>query len=143
MSVDPTPVFEDFIAKVKAIVAPIQVFEGEVPEDSALPVQNGKLLPYIVVYTGGPIRSGRDHHIVNSRHDTTILFFTVQAHAPRADVARHYKGKIAELAGEKLVNSGELLLSGGTIYSRASNEVRPTTYIDEVAFTTRSNLAWT
>lgn len=142
MALNPTPVFDDFEAKLKALVSPVQVFVAEVPEGDNIPMQGGKSVPFVAMYTGGPIRSGRDHHIVSNKYDTTVLFFTVQVYAPTAQIARYWKGKITELGGVRLVDSGELTLAGGNTYTRASNEVRPTTYIEEVQFTVRSNLNW-
>lgn len=142
MAVNPVPVFDDFEAKIKAVVAPLQVFDAEVPDDKHIPMQDGKMVPFVAMFTGGPIRSGRGHHIVSNKYDTTILFFTVQVYAPRSDIARTYKGRIVELAGTRLVDSGELTLAGGNTFSRASNEVRPTMYVEEVQFTVRSNLSW-
>lgn len=140
MPVNPTQVFEAFDAAVKEVVAPIQVFVAQVPEDANLPIQGGKLLPYVATYSGGPIRAAGGHHIVGSRNDVTVLFWTVQVWAPTIQIARFYKGKITELAGRVLVDSSELVLAGGNTFTRSSNEVRPTQYVEEVQFTTRSNM---
>ena len=138
---DPTPVFDDIETKVREIVGPIQVFVAEVPEDADIPVSNGKPQPFVAVFPGGPIRAARGHHIANSRWDTTILFWTILVSAPRADIARKYKGMLIDgLTGYRPVDSGELVLAGGNTPFRASNEVRPTQYLDEVQFSVRSNL---
>ena len=140
---DPTPVFADVEERIRSIVGPIQVFDSEVPEDKDIPVVNGKPVPFVVLFTGGPIRSYRDRHITNSKNDTTILFFTVQVYAPRVDIANTYKGKIIqELTGYRPVDGGEMILAGGNNWTRASNEIRPTQYIAETGFTVRSNLSW-
>lgn len=144
MALNPTPVFNDFEAKVKALLPGIRVYNAEVPEDAEIPMQNGKSVPFVVIYTGGPIRSGRGKHIVSTRYDTTVLFWTVQVYAPRNDIAENYKGLLVDgMTGVRLVDSGELVLAGGNTFSRASNEVRPTQYIHEVQWNTRSNLSWT
>ena len=140
---DPSPTFEDIKAKLESVVAPLKVYVAEVPEDRDIPVSNGKPLPFVAIYFGGPVRAARDKHITSTRNDTTILWVTIQAYAPRADIARVYKGQIIqELTGYRPVDGGEMTLSGGNTDTRASNEVRPTQYLEEVVFQVRSNLSW-
>ena len=143
MALDPTPVFDDVLARVQSVIGATKVYVAEVPEDKDIPVVNALPVPFVSIYFGGPVRSSRDRHITTSRNDTTVLFFTVQAYAPRADIARTIKGRIIEgLTGYRPVDGGEMILAGGNTCTRASNEVRPTQFLEEVQFTCRSNLSW-
>lgn len=142
MALNPTPAFDAVITRLKTF-QPLPVYESEVPEDTELVVTNGLFQPFLVVYTGGPLRAARDHHLTGTRNDTTILYWTVEAYAPRAADATSIKGSIAPLlTGFVPPDCGELTLEGGMNYSRSSNQVRPTQFIAALGFTARSNLSW-
>lgn len=142
MSADPTPVFDDVINRLRT-QQPLPVFEDEVPEDTDLEVVNGVFRPFIVIYSGGPIRAGSDHHLVSSKYDTTILYWTMEVYAPVASDAKRICGSLIPIfAAYRPVNSGEMMLEGGMTYSRASNTVRPTQYIKSIGWSARSNLSW-
>lgn len=122
---------------------PQQVYVGQVPEDSEIDWNDGLFDPFTIVYFGGPIRTGTDHHLTGTRNDTTFVYCTIEVSAPRADVAGLIKDKIIDLlTGFRPTDCGEMVLEGGGQFSRAANEVRPTVYIESTAFTARSNLSW-
>ena len=143
MSLDTAPIEEDILAVLRT-GTPLRWFDGEAPDDASLPVTNGLFPPYGVVYFGGPVRAAGDHGIVSSRHDTHIVYCTVQINAARSSEAKLVKDQAVNLlAGHKPPDAGEMILEGGVGYSRnATNNELPTVYVREVAFTMRSNLAW-
>lgn len=141
MSLDAKPFRDAVKARLEANFTNTDVYTSEVPEDGDINWNNGLFSPYLVVFFGGPIRSARDKGIVSTRFDTTILYCTVEVYAPVADTAAFLKDKVVDvLTGFRPPDCGEMVLEGGLAYSKASNEVRPTQYIDSTAFTTRGNL---
>ena len=139
--INPTEAFQDVRDELESLG--LAVYHAQVPEYEDLPRSNGVMLPFLVVYNGGPVHGSGSHHIVGTRNDTTVLFWTVSVYAARASEAELYKGKVVNLlAGFRPTDTGELVLTGGMAYSRASNTVRPTLYIEEVSFNARSNLSW-
>lgn len=142
MAIDPSAAWADVIEYLDNNL-PLTVYDSIVPEDADIVLTNGLFNPFVVVYSGGPIRSGTDHHISGSRNDTTVLYWTIAVYAPTADVPGVVAGQILNLlAGYKPPDCGEMLLEGGLSYSRGSNTVRPTQYVREIAFNARSNLSW-
>lgn len=134
----------DVLARIRTANPNAQVFESEVPEDADIPYPNGLFSPFYVVYFGGPIRAARDRGLVSTRNDTTIVYCTVEVYAPKASTAALLKDRLVDLiTGFTPTDCGEMTLEGGLAYSRASNTVRPTQYIDSTSWTTRSNLSWT
>ena len=140
--IDPTQAYEDVIERLRDNLS-IKVYETQVPEDSELEYSNGIPLPFAVVYTGAPTRAARGRHITNSRNDTTLLTWVIATYGARPSEARLYKGQVINLlTGWTPSDCGEMTLDGGWTYSRSSNSVRPTQFIEEVAFMARSNLSW-
>lgn len=143
MSLDPTPVFVAIRDRVQEIMGKTEVYENEIPPDSAIPTNSqGLMKPFVVLYYGGPIRSGRDRSLVTTRRDLILLYITIEVYAPSAQLARELKGKLVEeLTGMRTDDMSELTLSGfGMSQSRASNTVRPTMYIETQAWQCFSNL---
>jgi hypothetical protein len=132
------------LARIVAANSHIPVFTSEVPEDSTIVYTNGLFTPFVVLYFGGPIRAARDHSLVSTRNDMTIVYCTAEVYAPRADTAAVIKDSLIDLlTGYSPTDCGELTLEGGLAYSRASNTVRPTQYIESTAWSARSNLSYT
>lgn len=142
MALDPTPVYKAVEAKVRSATA-APVYISEIPEDESLEyTPDGMLRPFVVLYFGGPIRAANDHSLVSSRNDTTILYFTVECYAGREWDAVKLKGILVDaLCGLTGNDFGELILNGSMSYSRSSNKVRPTLYVESFALTCRSNLS--
>lgn len=139
---DPTAAWSDVVQTLDDEF-PVTIYESQVPEDANIVVTNGLFNPFIVVYSGGPIRSGTDHHITGSRNDTTVLYWTIAIYSPRVDTTNLLAGQVVTLlAGYRPPDCGEMMLDGGLSYERGSNTVRPTQYVREIAFTARSNLSW-
>lgn len=146
MSVDPTAVFEAWEAQIRNSF-PFPVYVSELPEDDELQFDSrGTMTPYIVLSFGGPVRSAGGRGIVSTRRDSQIVFLTVEVYAPTSDIARKLKGKIIDaLLGYRVFSggdqiTGELTFSGGMSYSRSSNTIRPTQYIEAQSFQTVTNL---
>lgn len=147
MSANPTEVFNDWERICKE--SPYAVYVAEIPEDSALGYDEyGTMKPFVVLYFGGPIPSASDRGIVSAKYDTTILHLTVECYAARSGDSRAIKGYfIDKLLGHTSVDdegttlASELSFLASGQYTRASNAVRPTQYIDAVAFECRSNLS--
>lgn len=142
MALDPGPAWADVIS-VLDVALPVIVYDSQAPEDTDLVLTNGLFNPFVVVYSGGPIRSGTDHHITGTRNDTTVLYWTVAVYAPTPAVTDLITGQIINLlTGYKPPDCGEMMLEGGLSYKRGLNAVRPTQYVRETGFTARSNLSW-
>lgn len=146
MSVDPTAVFEDWENHIRNTF-PFKVYISEIPEDESLEYDERNVMrPFIVLSFGGPVASARGKGIVSVRRDPQIVFLTVDMYAPTSDIARKLKGKVINaLLGYRVFSgadqlTGELSFSGGMSYSRASNSVRPTQYIEAQSFQTVTNL---
>lgn len=143
MGLNPTPVFRQIENKIKSLVQ-IPVYVAEIPPDDSLTYDGvtGLMNPFIVLYFGGPIRAAGDHHLNSSRADTTILYVTVECFGARAVDALDIKGLlIDELVDFQGDDFSALILGGSLQYSRSSNTVRPTQYVEAQSFTTRSNLS--
>ena len=143
MSLDPTSVFDSIQAQVQEIVGKTKVYISEIPPDESVPTDSkGMMLPFIVMYFGGPIRSGSDRSLVNTRNDVSLLYVTIEVYAPTANLARSLKGKLVDgLTGFRTDEMSQVTLSGfGMSQSRASNTVRPTQYIETQAWQCYSNL---
>lgn len=141
MSLSTTP-FRTFMENGVGAIG-FKVFIAEVPEDKEIKVTNGLFTPFFAIYFGGPIRAAGDHHIVDSAKDSTIVYCTIEAYAARSSEALEMKNRvITSLTGKRPPDCGQLTLEGGMTYSRATNEVRPTMYIESTVFSTRSNLSW-
>ena len=137
---DPTQAFNDIQDLLST--GPWDVYADEVPEDGTINWKNGLFDPFVVVYFGGPIRSGTDRSLISTRYDSTVLTCTVEVYAPKAQDARSIKGKITDmLTGFRPTDCGELTIALTNQYSRASNNVRPTNYISAVGFSCVSNLS--
>lgn len=143
MSLETAPIEEAIESRLDANMAQ-QIFNSEAPEDAELAIVNGLFKPYLVLYFGGPVRAQGDHHIVSTRHDTTIFYCTVQVNAARYTEARDIKDRVVELlTGFRPPNAGEMILEGGMGYSRnAGSKELPTVYVRETAFTMRANLSF-
>lgn len=142
LALDPMPVYRQVeVVARSSSAAPIYV--AEIPDDDALEyTPDGMLKPFVVLYFGGPIRSAGDHSLVSSRNDTTILYFTVECYAGREWDAVSLKGHFLDvLCGLTGDDFSELILNGSMSYSRSSNKVRPTMYVETFALTCRSNLS--
>lgn len=141
MALSSAPFRDAVKARLEANFPNVDVYVSEVPEDSDINWNNGLFSPYLVIFFGGPIRSARDRGIVSTRNDTTILYCTVEVYAPVFSTAGLLKDKVVDvLTGFRPPDCGEMVLEGGLAYSKASNDVRPTQYVDSTAFTTRGNL---
>lgn len=141
MALSSAPFKADVKAQLQAQFPAMHLYVSEVPEDDQINWNNGLFSPYIVLSFGGPIRSARDKGIVSTKYDTTILYCTVEVYAPRSDDAALIKDDVVKrLTGFRPTDCGEMVLEGGLAYSRASNDVRPTIYVESTAFTTRGNL---
>lgn len=137
MSLDSAPYENDIKATVLAVTP--RVFISEVPSDLPTPQA-----PYVVIYFGGPIRAGRDHHITSTRNDTTISYCTVQVVSETDTSARDVNDLIRNaLVGHRPPDCGEMVLEGGLARSNGTNEVKPTRYYRETGYSFRSNLQFT
>lgn len=142
MALNPGPAWADVKARLESGL-PLTVYDAQAPEDADIVLTNGLFNPFLVLYSGGPIRSGTDHHLVGSRNDTTVLYWTIAVYAPTPDVTDLIVGQILDLmTGYKPPDCGEMLLEGGLSYKRGLNAVRPTQYVREIAYNARSNLSW-
>jgi hypothetical protein len=131
------PYEDDIKATVQGVIS--RVFISEVPGDLPTPA-----FPYVVIYFGGPIRSGRDHHITSTRNDTTISYCTVQVVSETDTSARDVNDRIRNaLVGHRPPDCGEMVLEGGLARSNGTNEVKPTRYYRETGYSFRSNLQFT
>jgi hypothetical protein len=140
--INPTSVFEQIKNAVSDAVG-YSVYVAEIPEDKSLEYyENGLMKPFVVLYFGGPIRASQDHHLNDSSRDTTILYVTVESYAARAWDAVQAKGHLVDvlthITGDNFTRP---VLSGSMSYSRASNTVRPTQYIEAFSIITYSNLS--
>jgi len=139
--INPAPVFQAITEAIKSSVG-YKVYVSEIPADDSLEYyDNGLMKPFAVLYFGGPVRASGDHHLNDSSKDTTILYVTVESYAGRAWDAVQAKGHLVEvitsLRGE---NYTKPVLTGSMSYSRSSNTVRPTQYVESFSVTTYSNL---
>lgn len=136
MTLDTGP-FEDAIkARVQSVTP--RVFVSEVPPDEPTPA-----MPYVILYFGGPIRSGRDHHITSVRNDTQIGYCTAQVISKTDTSARDVNNLVRNaLVGYRPPDCGEMIPGGGLAYSNGSNDVRPTKYYRESGYTFATNLGW-
>ena len=144
MALDPTPVYRSIEAKVREVAGKTPVYVAEIPPDDQLPMDShGTMLPFIVLYFGGPIRSVRDRNLVSTRRDVNILYLTVEVFAPMPEISQQIKGRIIDgITGFQEGDMSELTLSGLSLSStRASNTVRPTQYIDMQSWQCMSNLS--
>lgn len=141
MGLNPAPTFRSIKDKLESLVE-YPVYVAEIPPDKSLKYDSkGTMKPFVVVYFGGPIRSARGRGIVSARNDPTTLFITVEAYAGSALDAIDIKGMlIDDLVEWKPEGASGLLPMGGMTYSRASNNVRPTMYIEATSFQCFSNL---
>lgn len=137
MSLHTAPAENDIKATIE-VVTP-RVFVSEVPGDLPTPAY-----PYVVIYFGGPIRSGGDHHITSTRNDTTIGYCTVQVVSETDTSARDVNDRIRNaLVGHRPPDCGEMILETGAARSNGTNEVKPTKYYRETGYSYRSNLQFT
>ena len=143
MALTDEPFRDDLEARIKTAYPNLATYLSEVPEDDALDWNNGLFSPYVVLYFGGPIRAAGDHSLVSTRYDTTIVYCTMEIYAPLARTARTIKNNLVNLlVGYYPTDCGELTLEGGLAFTKASNIVRPTQYIESVGLSARSNLSW-
>lgn len=127
---------EDILSRVQTNVLS-RTYDTEVPEGTT------PAYPYVVVYFGTPVRSASDHHITSTRNDTLIGYVTVQVISKDAVSARAIASKAqGELTGYRPVDSGEMILDGGTAYSRVATDTKPTRFYRELAFSYRTNLTF-
>jgi len=140
--IDPSGVFEEIYTIVKNSVE-YDVFVAEIPEDDSLKYfDNGLMKPFTVLYFGGPIRASKDHHLNDSSRDTTIIYVTVECYAARAFDAIKSKGHIIDvLTHSKGDDFTQPILSGSMSYSRSSNTIRPTQYVESFSVISYSNLS--
>lgn len=144
LALNPYPVFRSIEALVKDAIPNTPVYISEIPEDKSLTydADTGLMNPFVVLFFGGPIRAASDHSLCSSRRDTTILYVTVSCFAARSWDAIELKGLLIDsLAGARGNDFSELITGGSLSFSRSSNTVRPTQYIEEQSFTCRSNLS--
>lgn len=129
--------YEDEIkARVQSVTP--RVWVTEVPDDIPTPAY-----PYVILYFGGPVRTGFDHHITSSRNDTMVAYCTAQVISATDASARDVAVRIRDaLMGFIPTNCGEVTIEGGLAYSNASNNVPPTKFFREVGGTFRTNLQW-
>lgn len=142
MGVNPAPTFKDIKEHIETLVE-YKVYTAEIPADEALTFdENGVMDPFVVVNFGGPVRAAKDRGLVSAKHDATILFITLDCYAAREWDAIEIKGYLVEeLTGWVPEGATELVPMGGMTYSRASNRVRPTQYIEATSFQCFSNLS--
>lgn len=139
MALDTTPTEKDIKTQVESLFPSTpRVWVSAVPDDMPTPKY-----PYAVLYFGMPVRIGTDHHITSTRNDTLRGFVTVQWISQNDDSCRDMANKTrALLTGYRPVDSGEMLLEGGTSYSSANGGVKPTLYYRETGFSYLTNLSW-
>ena len=143
MALTDEPFRADVEARINTAYPNIDTYVSEVPEDKDVVWNNGLFSPYVVLYFGGPVRAAGDRSIVSTRYDTTIVYCTVEVYAPKAGTASIIKNNLIDLlTGFRPTDCGELATEGGFAFSKASNVVRPTQYIESVGFSARSNLSW-
>lgn len=143
MALTTLPFRADIEARINTAYPNIKTYTSEVPEDNTVAWNNGLFAPYVVLYFGGPIRAAGDHSLVSTKYDTTIVYCTIEAYAPVASTAGLIKDNLVTLlVGFYPTDCGELTLEGGFAFSKASNVIRPTQYVDSVGFSARSNLSW-
>lgn len=144
MALEVSPAYDSILDRLKNSLSAYKVYETEVPQGESVPTSNGIIKPYIVVGFGNPIRSARDHHIVGSRNDTSVIFCSVQVIAPVARDARLVRDKVINaLVDFRPTDAGPMILEGQNQPANANNNAPPTAYSSHVWFTFRHNLTWT
>lgn len=125
-------------------IAPAKVYYvDEAPMDDKLPVQNGMVVPHIVVYPGRPQSSRIGRGIIGTREDPVTNFVYVSVASPNYAIAK----QLGEAVNDRLMGrfygdvSSELTLetSGG---GRDVKEERvpPIIYVYSLAYKYFTNL---
>jgi len=133
------------IADLRAFtgIAPAVVYDDdEAPMETAIPSQDGQIVPYVVVHSGAAVSSTRGKGIVGVDKDPVENYFIVEVVAPNKVVAKAIGGPIVQrLFGKKFPGATELTLGPRSMYKRVVDEVSvPNTYHYAALFRYITNL---
>lgn len=135
MTLSTAPAKQDIKSRIETIVP--RVFITEVPPNVPTPAY-----PYVLLYFGGPIRAGRDHHLTSTRNDTLVSYCTAQVVSATDESATDVADLIRDsLVGFRPSDSGEMVLEMMS-YSNATTNPQPTQYTQEIGLSYRTNLQW-
>ena len=126
-----------FEADITALVATkcARVFDTQVPDNQPTPA-----MPYVILQWVEPTRTATDHHLTGVRDDTMRGAVVVQITSSTAASAKDVKNLLAGvLTGYRPTDCGELIPEGGSSYSIAEEQPKPTRFIRELYYSFITN----
>ena len=124
-------------AEILALIATkcSRVFDTEVPDTSPTPA-----MPYVIVQWVEPTRTAFDHHLTGVRDDSMRGAVIVQILSSTAASVRDMKNVLHPLlTGYRPTDCGELIPEGGSSYSVAQEQPKPTTFIRQLYYSFITN----
>lgn len=121
-------VIEEILDELRKL--PQDVYDSEVPDDSVLRMDSGRILPHVIFMHTNPVRSARGRGIVAAKNDLYRASCSVHCVALTARDARQLRTAVTELLTDfQPTDASELVPWGGFSTNSTSSNAKPTKFI--------------